>query len=357
MTPRERMIAAITHQPVDRVPTDLWAQPKVYAKLREHFGANANLWAKLRIDGIPYVRPKYVGPPRSEAPEGCITDHWGICHRRAGQQGGEGTQYEQLSWPLAEAQTIDDLETYNWPRLEWFDVSEMCPEAERLQETHLVMCGYMAPFYYHSLLRGPARALADPVERPEFTHFFLDRLTETFLSIHRRYFETCRGLIDVAQVTDSFGGPQGPVLSLEIFREFYKPHLQRCIDLCHEFGLKVFHHDTGSIRPLLPELVELGIDILNPVAPDCPDMAPAQVKQEFGSKLCFHGGIDSQGALLRGTPAEVRQAVRASIDALAADHTGYILAPCECLAAQTPVDNIVALYDEAWKYGKVDGKN
>ncbi len=89
---------------------------------------------------------------------------------------------------------------------------------------------------------------------------------------HLRMFESCAGLIDLAQVTDDLGSQTGPLISLETFREFYKPHMQRFIDLCHGFGIKVFHHDDGAIRTFLPDLVEMGIDILNPVQWVCPGM-------------------------------------------------------------------------------------
>jgi uroporphyrinogen decarboxylase len=113
----------------------------------------------------------------------------------------------------------------------------------------------------------------------------------------------------------------------------------------------VFHHDDGAIRPFLPELVDMGIDILNPVQHTCPGMEMKGLKRDFGARLCFHGGIDNQKVLPFGTPEEVRQEVRRAIDALASDGTGYILAPCHNLQAVSPVENIVAMYDEAFRYG------
>jgi uroporphyrinogen decarboxylase len=224
--------------------------------------------------------------------------------------------------------------------------------AVEARKTHAVQCGYMAPFYFHNLLRGLEQSLIDPLLDPEFTHYLVGRISDFFYDQHRRMFEACEGLIDVAQVTDDLGSQTGPLISLELYKEFYAPHHKRFIDLCHEFGIKVFHHDDGSCRPFLPLLVEMGIDILNPVQWLCPGMDMKELKAEFGKKICFHGAIENQRILPFGTPEEVRAEVRHCIDALASDGTGYILAPCHNLQVVTPVENIIAMYDEAWKYGK-----
>jgi len=215
----------------------------------------------------------------------------------------------------------------------------------------------------------------DPHDDPEFTRHLLKRLCDFFYEQHYRMFEMCKGLIDVAQVTDDYGSQTGPMISLVAFREFYKPHLQRFIDLCHGFGIKVFHHDDGGIRPFIPDLVEMGIDILNPVQSVCPGMERAGLKRDFGRALCFHGSIENQrpfdfaqGAvslvepriLPYGTPEDVRADVRDAIDTLASDGTGYrrrgslaraLLAPCHNLQAVTPIGNIIVMYDEAFRYG------
>ena len=271
-------------------------------------------------------------------------------YRRIPHEGG--VYYEQSYFPLAEAQTIDDLNRYPWPRTEWFDYSGMKAAAQEGRKTKAVQCGYMAPFFYHNKLRGLEQSLIDPFENPELTHEILRRISDFFYAHHRKMFEVCEGLIDVSQVTDDLGSQTGPLISLDIYREFYAPHHKRFIDLCHEFGIQVFHHDDGSCRAFLPLLVEMGIDILNPVQWTCPGMDMAERKREFGHRLCFHGAVENQRILPFGTPEEVRAEVRHCMDALASDGTGYILAPCHNLQVNTPVENILAMYDEAWRYGR-----
>ncbi len=297
------------------------------------------------------VGAEYVGPPLPEMPEGEAVDYWGIRSRAIDY--GSGVYYENYFHPLQDARTIDDLERYQWPTPEWFDYSTMRERAQAARERQAVCCGYMAIFFYHNLLRGLETSLLDPHDDPDFTRHLLDRLGDSFYEHHRRMFETCEGLIDVSQVTDDFGMQTGTLISLDTFRRFYRPHMERFIGLCREFGIKVFHHDDGAIRPFIPDLVEMGIDVLNPIQSECPGMEMDGLKRDFGHALCFHGGIDNQRLLAFGTPEEVRAEVRRAIDTLAGDGTGYILAPCHNIQAVTPVENIVAMYDEAWKYGKL----
>jgi uroporphyrinogen decarboxylase len=345
------MLAAINRQPVDRLPTDIWATAEVWARLRQHFGESTNIQRELHTDGFAGTGPGYVGPPLPQVPAGETVNFWGIRTKRVPHEGG--AYDEQSFFPLAAAQTIDDLNAYAWPSADWFDYSAMRAKAGEAARTHAVQCGYMAPFYYHNQLRGLEQSLVDPLADPEFTHHLVGRICAFFYEHHRRMFEACRGLIDVAQVTDDLGSQTGPLISMELYRDFYAPHHKRFIDLCHEFGIKVFHHDDGSCRPFLPLLVEMGIDILNPVQWTCPGMDMAELKAEFGGRICFHGAIENQRILPFGTPEDVRAEVRHCIDALASDGTGYILAPCHNLQVNTPVGNIIAMYDEAWKYGQM----
>jgi uroporphyrinogen decarboxylase len=350
MTPRERMLAAIRHQKVDRVPTDIWATDEVYQKLRAHFGADADINAALRIDGMASFTPEYIGPTLPAVPENEQVNYWGMRNRRV--QYPTGIYWEQYFHPLAFARTPRDLREYAWPKADWFDYSKLRERTKAARERQLVMSGYMAPFYFHNLLRGLEQSLVDPHEDTELTHAIVGGISDFFYEHHRRIFESADGFVDIAQVTDDYGSQTGPLISLETFRTYYRPHFERFIALCKEFGVLVFHHDDGACRDFLPDMIEMGVDVLNPVQWVCPGMEREGLKRDFGKALCFHGGIDNQRILPFGTPEEVRAEVRASIDSLASDGTGYILAPCHNIQAVTPVENIVAMYDEAWRYGK-----
>lgn len=346
------MLAAIRREPVDHVPTDIWCVPEVWETLGAHLGCDEPeaIKERLHIDGIPGVRPEYVGPELFKGPNGEVGDYFDVRARPVTFK--EGTYKEIYYAPLAEAKTIDDLEAYRWPDPDWFDYGSIVEQAGEVHTTHLVNCGGMDIFTAHNKLRGMEASLMDPLLDPEFTRHLLKRIADFQSEHNKRMFEAGDGCIDMTWVADDLGMQTGPLISLEIFREFYRPHMQRYIDLAKEFGLIVFHHDDGAIRPFLPDLVEMGIDILNPLQRKCPGMELEGMAEDFGDKLIFHGGIENQHILPFGTPEEVRAEVRYNLDTLARDGTGYILAPCHNLQAITPVENILALYDEARTYGR-----
>lgn len=347
MTHRERVLAAIRHAPLDRFPTDIWATAEVWRKLKDHFHVEDNLQVMdlLDIDGIPGIAPRYIGPELRV--EGDIHyNEWGMGRRS--QAYGTGEYDEQVVYPLARAETIADLDAYPWPAPDWYDYAGLREKAARYPD-RAIACGYTAMFYYHNQLRGLELSLMDPIERPEFTRHLLARLSDVFHEYHRRCFEAVGDLAHTTEVTDDFGSQHGLLISPKLFETFYRPPMQRAIDLAHDYGLIVFHHDDGDLRRLLPSFVEMGIDVLNPIQWRCGDWDLAALKADYGARLCFHSAVDNQRTLPFGTPEDVRAEVRMLKETLGADGTGFIIAPCHNLQAITPVENILALYDEARK--------
>jgi uroporphyrinogen decarboxylase len=157
--------------------------------------------------------------------------------------------------------------------------------------------------------------------------------------------------VDVTQVTDDFGSQRGLLISPQVFEEFYRAPMQRAIDLAKSYGIIVFHHDDGDVRPLLPVLAGMGIDVLNPIQWRCGNWDLAALKAEYGSRLCFHGAVDNQQTLPYGTPEDVRAEVKHLIATLASDRTGFIIGPCHNLQPNTSVENVIALYEAACEYG------
>ena len=246
-------------------------------------------------------------------------------------------------WP---AQTIADLDAYAWPRPEWYDYSVLRDKAAAHPD-RAIMYGYIAIFFYHNLLRGLELSLMDLALRPEFTAHFVRRLSETFFDLHQAGFEAAGDVVDMTQVTDDFGSQRGLLISRAMFETFYRPWMQRGIDLVKSHDILVFHHDDGAIRPLIPDFLDMGIDVLNPVQWRCDGMEQAGLARDFGDRVCFHGGVDNQHTLPFGTPDEVRAEVAYNLRTLGKDGTGYIVAPCHNIQPNTPVENIIAMYEAA----------
>jgi len=343
MTHIERVLTAVKHLPVDRFPTDIWMTPEVLSRLFSYFHVDnyIELLDQMDIDGIIDIAPTYVGPETRRDGD-YREDEWGMGYRK--QPYGTGVYEEQVYFPLAQAQTISDLEKYPWPTPDWYDYSTLPIRADQLGG-RAVSCGYTAIFFWHNRLRGLELSLMDPILRPDFTHFLLGRLSDFFQEYHQRCFEALKGKAQLTQVTDDFGSQNGLLISPKIFDTFYRAPIQKAIDLAKSFGIYVFHHDDGDIRSLLPRLVEMGITILNPVQWRCGDWDLDELKTRYGQALCFHGGVDNQQTLPFGTPQDVRAEVIRLKRTLGKDRTGIIIAPCHNIQPVTPIENILALYE------------
>ena len=352
MNRRQRVLAAVRRQPVDRLPTDMWATTEVFDRLCAHFKVDTKvaLYDCLGIDGIFGIAPPYTGPAPLEGDD-YWEDAWRMGYRK--QQYATGVYSEQVHFPLACAETIEDLKAFPWPSPDWYDYAQIPGLAAEFPE-RAIMCGYTAVFYWHNKLRGLELSLLDPLLRPDFTHYLIERISDFFSEYHRRCFEAGRGVIDITQVTDDFGSQHGLLISPAIFEQFYRQPMQRGVDLARSHGILVFHHDDGDLRALLPTLVGMGIDILNPIQWRCGDWDLAALKREFGGRIAFHGAVDNQETLPFGTAAEVRAQVKRLVETLGADHTGFIIAPCHNLQANTSTENIVAMYEAARDFGSFE---
>jgi uroporphyrinogen decarboxylase len=349
MNPRERVLAAIHHEGVDRIPSDLWATPEVLDQLYRHFDVPglADLYDRLGIDGIVRIEPLYQGP-ELVSNDDYVEDYWGVGYRKQQVQSAEYLEF--ADHPLAEAEDPADVEAYTWPEIDWFDFGALKGAAEGASGRAL-MCGYTAIFHLHNKLRGLETSLMDPLLRPELTRLLISKIEAFLKQYHRRCFETLRGRVDLTEVTDDWGTQTGLLSSPEIFDEFYREPMLRAVDLAKSYGVGVFHHDDGDIRGLLPRLVGLGIDVLNPIQWRCGDWDLDELKAKFGRRICFHGGVDNQRTLPFGSVEDVDREVEWLVSTLGRDRTGFILAPCHNLQPGTPLENILQLYESARFHG------
>lgn len=372
MNAKERIMAAINHQSLDRVPTDFWATTEVqesllnYFAIREGEGAGEEspwiglnggtlsrgvkgilkLFDRMGIDGMLNVMPPYIGPEKREA-HGLVFNEWGFGYRE--KKHASGTYLEQEHYPLADAETVEDLARYPWPDPDWYDYNAL-PGLIDQCGGRAVTVGYAALFTYHNYLRGLETSLMDPLLDPEFTGELLRRLGDFFMEYHTRCFEAAAPYIDTTQVTDDWGSQNGLMTGPDIFHQYYQPFMQQAITLAKRYDIAVIHHDDGDCRRLIPDFVRMGIDVLNPIQYRCGNWDLARLKADYGKDICFHSGIDNQAVLPMGTPEDVKQEVTKLIRNLASDGTGFIVGPCHNLQPNTSLENILALYEAAAAY-------
>jgi uroporphyrinogen decarboxylase len=193
-------------------------------------------------------------------------------------------------------------------------------------------------------MRGMERALLDLVDAPAVAEAALERIHWIHERLLGRILDAAGDLIDLVYVAEDLGTQESLLMSPTLFRRFLRPTLAGIIDLAHRHGKRVFHHDDGAIRPLIPDLIDMGIDLLNPIQWRCRGMDRAALARDFGDRLVFHGGIDNQRTLPFGSPDGVRREVEENLAAFACCK-GYVVAPCHNIQANTPTANILALYE------------
>jgi uroporphyrinogen decarboxylase len=361
---RERVLTVLNHRRPDRVPRDYWATPEVTARLCQHLGL-ADKEALLRHFGVDlrYVEgPAYVGQSFHRHPDGSVEDLWGV-RRQPKTVTGDGytwTYQHVVAAPLASAEAAADVESYSrWPNTDGWDYSQVLAQCQAHQGFAAVNAGdrldrtaQLKPMMY---LRGMEQTYVDLALNPAVAEAIIGHIVAYFLAYNERVFAAAAGrhgsAIDIFMMGDDFGTQQGPMLSLETWRRFFRPGFAAYIALAHRFGIRVMHHTCGSVAALIPDFIECGLDILQSLQPQAAGMDLATLRREYGRDLCFHGGLDIQGVLPHGTPEQVRQHVRQQLQA-AGDAGGYILCTAHNLQPDTPTANILALYEAAEEGGQ-----
>lgn len=357
---RERVLTALSHRCPDRVPRDYWATPEVSARLCRDLGL-AGREALLRHFGIDlrYVEgPAYTGQSFRRHADGSVEDLWGV-RRQPRTVTGDGyawTYQHVVEAPLAGAVAVAEVESYpRWPSAEGWDYSQVQAQCQACRDFAVVNAGdrldrtaQLKPMMY---LRGMEETYLDLAANPAMAEAIIGRIVAYFLEYNERVFAAAAlpgggSGIDIFMMGDDFGTQQGPMMSLETWRRFFRPGFAAYIELAHRHGIRVMHHTCGSVAALIPDFIECGLDILQSLQPQAAGMDLATLCREYGRDLCFHGGLDIQGVLPHGTPAQVRQHVQRQILAAGAAG-GYILCTAHNLQPDTPTANIVALFEAA----------
>jgi uroporphyrinogen decarboxylase len=352
MKPRDRVLAALDHQPPDRVPVDITHGqifPELEDKLRFHYEVRDTeaIRVALGID-LRWVRPNYLRPEGPTSDAGAPLLNW------FGATDGLLTYDDDLGVrPLAQVSSVTEIERYPWPTADCFDYSAIATLSRTYQDYAIIAPAWWSPLFCRiSELCGMERALMMLVQEPALVEAMVERITAFYLEFYRRSLDAAPGQIDIAFTGDDLSGQQGLLFSLETFRRFFKKPLAKVFDLIKGRGAKVMFHICGAAQEFIPDLLDIGMDILNPLQFSASGMDPRTLKAKYGKDLCFYGGIDIQHTLPYGTTEQVRSEVRERIEVLGKGG-GYILGPAHSLMDDVPVRNVLAMYDEAHRFGSV----
>ena len=368
LTPRERVLCALAHEEPDRVPVFFGTSGVTtmlapgYDKLKAYLGIESETTVFWR--GLQYVlmdeevlawsgsdgRPLIAGPAPAtlarDISEDAYVDGWGCLWERR----PHGIYYEVVDSPIRTA-TIDDLDRYPWPDLAHPSrFTGLREKAMAIQDAGyaVVALSGVTPFEQSYMLRGVEQWMLDLASDPDFALALMRKTTDLMKASVIQLLEEAGDAIDVLVTGDDLGTQNSTLISPKMYRELIKPfHIELMSEIKKRTKAKIFYHSDGNIYSLLPDLIEIGIDLLNPVQVNAGTMGDtARLKREFGDHLSFCGAIDTGWVLPNGTPADVRAEVRRRIKDLAPGG-GYILASVHCIQPDVPVENVVAMLDEA----------
>ncbi|MBI4556479.1 MAG: hypothetical protein HY706_02755 [Candidatus Hydrogenedentes bacterium] len=344
MTSKERVLCAIEHREPDRVPIQMYLTPEIHQQLKEHLDSD-NIVHILGVD-FRGVGPKHVAPKRP-VPEGCdAVDDWGVGYKNFEYPGGKYSEAHYLA--LAKPTTLAEVESYPWPSPDDYDYSVIEEQCNQLAEYAICLGGAGIPDIVNGVSRGRGmeQVLTDIMTEDPVGVAIIDHRCDFYYEWCRRSLEAGNGKIDILCLGEDCGNQYGPMFDPAVFDAFFRPRLKRFYDLGHEFGVKVMMHSCGSTRKLMSRFIAMGLDVLDAVQPEPVGMDPTEVKQEFGDRLTFCGMISTQHTLPHLSEAECRAEARHRLDVIAKGG-GYIFSPAHCIQPDTPLRNVLAIYEEA----------
>lgn len=381
-TSRLRVETALNHREPDHVPYDLGGtiltgiHQHAYRHLRYHLGlpleqveledpiqqlarVHEDLKQLLQVDvyGLNPGKPRGISRPVwSEDGYDKIEDEWGIEWWKP-QDGG--FYYDMRRHPLTEIDNARDLAKYKFPDpLDPGRYEGMAARADELLNQRQVayVLGRNAPGIFEIALwmRGFENFFCDMVSNEPFAEALLDIITEIKMRYWQRALELVGPNVMIVSEADDLASQNRCLVSPELYRKLIKPRHTRLFSFIKQQArvpVKIFYHSCGAIAPLIPDLIESGIDILNPVQVSAAGMETASLKKAFGNDITFYGGgVDTQQVLPRGTPQQVRDEVKRRIDDLAPGG-GFVFNTVHNIQADVPPANIEAMWETLHEYG------
>jgi uroporphyrinogen decarboxylase len=359
----DRVMKAISHVQPERTPVNVFGFEDIHPWL-EHFGARdfADLARILDLDVFPDAPPVYRGPV---IPPGL--DIWGAAYSWTGVAGA-GYSGARGGYPLSSAATVGDIERYAWPRAEDFDYAVVAPvlsavplsqplwirplyifPADDVDQTASVRAhrGEWMPVICTLFnLFGMEETLVSLSLEPRRMEAALARIEDFILGFSRRMIEAAAVDAKIFWFGDDFASQKGMLVSPETWRRYLKPVYRAVFDLAKSRGMKVWFHSCGQFRPVLPDLVEIGMDVWETSQVHLAGNEPDVLKREFGRDITFYGAVNSQTTLPLGTPAQVRAEVRERVRVLGKGG-GYICSSDHSILPDVPFENVLAMIDEA----------
>lgn len=383
MTSRERVYAATNHREPDRVPICFGGTgASGIEECPPHYRAATNLYEYLQLKDAEPVKISPVGNIVGNIDEQCmvrlhsdmraISDNppgaeiidderkvWPFLYGMRIKKCGIYDMIDMTNPPMAHMTTEKDIEVYPyWPDITTDTMAGVVEKAKRMhEETDYFICGMQSFGYFplngYGFISGMDKWLLDMKIRPKIYHRLCERFMEINLAFADKFYGKIGMYLDAAMVFDDLGNQTGPLMSMDDYREFYKPYQAETIKHIRTYlrpEAKIILHSCGSVYHFIPEFIEIGVDVLNPVQPLARNMEPWRLKKEFGRDMAFLGGFDVQKLLPLGNIEEIRKGVEILIGEYA-QGGGFVFGASQIIQCNTPPENIAAMFDAAYEYG------
>ena len=353
MNHKERVLAAINHEQPDRVPVFYWGVPEFSEKIMTHLGITDRdkLLEYLDVD-FRWVEPAYIGPELLQQEASIKKDIWGVEYQYAGH--GDLKYWDIKSCPLQGITDPAALADFPWPTIDLFDFSVLDKQVEKYKDYAIMTApGYSSPGLFRIIQRliGKDNFLDVMMYHPKFFKGLIEKVSEFYLSYIEAFFGVTGNRVDFIRIADDFGAHNGLIISSETWNEVIRPVYEGFYAIPKKLGVKFYMHSCGGVRKLLPEFISIGVHVLDPIQTRAAGMSPEGLKKDFGSLITFCGALDEELLLRKATPARVKEGVKELLD-LMAPGGGFILGPSHKLKVETPVENVLAMYEAAreWNY-------
>lgn len=347
MNSRERVLTAMNHVRPDRVPINFRSVDTVADRMEHYYSkSHQELLEYLQVD-FREVIPPYTGPAFPKDSNGNFFDEWGVRRKEVVTDRSRDVFVDYS--PLADVEDLDEIRNYPWPDVDAYDYScleTMCREFDgyAISGPGLFAEGYHGVFHQLTYLFGMEQAMMNLLTEEELVKETIKHITAYWTGYFDRMFTACKGKLDFIFYKDDMGSQNSLLVSQDVFRKFFKPSLKELCDLADSYGAAMIYHTCGSVKPLIPDFIDAGVKVLDPIQTSAKDMDIRVLKDSFGDKVTFHGAIDTQQVLPNSSPEEIIDIVKHTLSVLGKDG-GYFFSPSHRIQQDTPIETIVAMYD------------
>ncbi len=382
ISPRERVNLALNHHKPDRVPVDFLATVEVWEKMIAYHGLETQpppetayfdesweaLLRRYHVDCRTISYDQFFQPPDTYFSKGDTLNWWDALSRSTPNRmfrrfdkdnnifdlwghhmriidNPTGAYEEIVNYPLRDASS-EDVRNHAWPKPDWWDFRPLKDVINQLDETDTYHLRFRAGSIFEAAwqLTGMENFLMDLATDPKVPLLIMDHLTEIIVEILERVLKDYSDRLDMVYFYDDVATENALMISKRMWKQFIQPRHMRLIEVAKKYDKKIMYHCDGAVYPLIPDLIEMGIDVLNPIQVDLKNMEDWRLKETFGDQLCFHGGIDNSHILPFGTSNDVQHEVKQRIKVLGANG-GYIMGSTHHIQSNTPPKNVAAMYD------------